>query len=170
MIDIIGLLSSAAGGGALGVIGNFLKGKAEIKIKQLDHEHEKEMKNIDIRAAEADAKIKMQLSALESSGRIEEAKVNAEHTILKSSHDMDTARYGGGIIDFARGIMRPLITLYLLLIMSYIGYELNKLVGGLKSMDDKELFSMYDSLINSIVFLTTTAVTWWFGSRPTNKK
>ncbi len=177
MIDIIGLLSSAAGGGALGVLGNFLKSKSEIKIKQLDHEHEKEIKTIDIRAAESDARIKLQLQSLKNSGDIAAAElaaardqIAADSAIVKSSHDMDAAKYGGGFVDFARGIMRPFITIYLLVIMSYIGYELNLLVGGMDSMGAENLFTIYRDLINSIVFLATTAVTWWFGSRPTNKK
>lgn len=55
-----------------------------------------------------------------------------------------------GIADFARAITRPLITLMLVLLT---GYMVKNKIGELAD------------LVNLVVYLSTTAVVWWFGYR-----
>jgi len=65
-----------------------------------------------------------------------------------------------GIADFARAITRPLITLMLVLLTAYM---VKNSIGGI------------DDMVSLVVYLSTTAVVWWFGYRnqaniPTFKK
>ena len=92
----------------------------------------------------------------------------AEMTLRSNSYSHDKATYGGGFVDGLRGLMRPVITLYFAIIMTVIAYQLMKLNNG-QWVNPTEAQAMLREVINAIIFLTTTAVTWWFGSRPSNR-
>ena len=176
MLEILSLLGSATGGGLLGIAGNFLKGKAEIKGKKLDYEHERDLRKLDMDELKIEASLKNQQIKLENDGELALANVEADRAkdvaasaLRQASYNADKASYGGGIVDKIRGIMRPMITIYLLVLMSYIAYQVDTIVGGVEELPSKDIWGLYENLINSIVFLATTAVTWWFGSRSTNK-
>lgn len=69
------------------------------------------------------------------------------------------------VSTFIRGVIRPLITSYLLAIATYFGYNVGLLVQGLKAFDNAALFTLYAQVINEVFFLTNLAVSWWFGAR-----
>lgn len=176
MLEILSLLGSATGGGLLGIAGNFLKGRAEIKGKKLDYEHERGMRSLDMAELKMEATLKNQQISLENTGKLALANVEADRAkdvaaaeLQQASYSADKAQYGGGFVDKWRGSMRPGMTMYLLVLMTYIACQINGIVGGVDQLGTEQIWGLYENLINSIVFLTTTAVTWWFGSRPTNK-
>ena len=72
------------------------------------------------------------------------------------------------LVDAFRGFMRPAITLYLLVITSSIAYYLHEIVTNAPVATAPE--QIYSQVIMSVLFLTETAVTWWFGSRALARK
>jgi hypothetical protein len=75
-----------------------------------------------------------------------------------------------GFVDWFRGIMRPLLTAYLVGISSYITYlawEIVKKYGT--GMTSGEATAIYQSVIEVILYLTVSCVTWWFGDRTMSK-
>ena len=174
---ILGVLTSSAGGGLLGTVGSLFKGKAEYKARKLELRHEQEMRKLDREELELEAKLRAE--EIEAKGKfdVQLAELEAEAArevndaeLRTTSYSADKASYGGGWVDKIRGIMRPVITIYLLGISTYIAVYLTAILNGLGSFGDDEALALYGTIINAIVFLTTTAVTWWFGSRPINKK
>lgn len=75
-----------------------------------------------------------------------------------------------GFVDWFRGLMRPLLTAYLVGMSSYITYlawDIVKKYGI--GMTSSEATAIYQSVIEVILYLTVSCVTWWFGDRTMSK-
>lgn len=158
MLEILSILGSATGGGILGIAGNFLKSRSELKTKEVDHKHELATRLHDIQEMELEATLRRDQIELENEGKLALANVEAQRSqdvaaseLMAASFSADKATYGGGIVD------------------TLLCFKITNMVIDLEIMNDQELIELYKELINSIIFLTTTAVCWWFGSRTTNK-
>jgi len=135
-------------------------------MRKLDREELELEAKLRVEEIQTKGEFETQLAQLEA-----EAAREVNDTALRSeSYSVDKASYGGGWVDKVRGMMRPLITVYLLGISTYIARVLTATLNGLGALGEAESITLYGNIINAIVFLTTTAVTWWFGSRPINKK
>ena len=171
MIDIIALLGSGGLGGILGIVGNIIKGRGELKARKMEFAQELSIRKLDMDEFRLEAELKNQQISLENDGHLALANVEADRArdvmdgeLRKASYDADSANYGGGFVDVIRGLMRPFITVYMMALMSYIGYQVYSVTGSVEPVKALEL---YETIINSVVFLTTTCVTWYFGARPT---
>ena len=93
---------------------------------------------------------------LESEEAIARMETNAAMKTASYAHD---ASYGPASVTIASILrfVRPVLTFVLLGFVVYIFWQAN---------DDKAL--VFD-LSNQIMFLTTTAVAWWFGDRSFRK-
>lgn len=71
-----------------------------------------------------------------------------------------------GLVDFLRGLMRPVLTLYLVLLSTWITYKAYILLDLTKStMTTSEALNIFNDSISIIIYLTVSVVTWWFGDR-----
>lgn len=71
-----------------------------------------------------------------------------------------------GFVDFLRGIMRPLLTIYLCAVSTWVTYKAYELLMLTKSaMTTPEALGIFTSSTSIVMYLTTTVVCWWFGSR-----
>lgn len=127
---------------------NRLQDLEELKLSQT---HEVDMADKQMQIAETEGQIATDLK--ETDGWIESIKSGMKAT-------------GIAWVDAVRALMRPVITVYLLGISTYVAISISVLVGGIGSLPEDELLEMYRQVIMSLIMLTTTAVTWWFGSRP----
>ena len=170
---ILDILSSGGIGAIVGAIGSFLNKMEERKILKLKHAYNLADRELDLREVVAEqehnlamADKQMEQTELEGDIATDVAEVNAFATHLK----VNAKATGIAFVDAIRGLMRPLITIYLMAMVTYIGYQTHVLVGGLESLPADELFTLYRDIIMSTIFLMTVAVTWWFGSRPHGTK
>ena len=173
---ILSIVGSSFGGGLLGVFGTFMKAKAEYKNKKLDYAHDQAMHRNSMEEMRLENELRVEEIELQNEGKLSLANVEraraqdiADGNLREASYDNDRATYGNVFIDGIRGMMRPVITTYLLILMTYIAYQINTIVGGIEALPMTEVWALYHELIIAIVFLTTTAITWWFGTRPTQK-
>lgn len=174
MIETIAaLLTSGGTGGLIGLVGSWLTKREERKSLEIKFKHEVAM--ADIRRQEfeleadhelAMADKEMQRAELEGDIAVQGAELEA----FTSSLDESKKSYGIIIVDAIRGLMRPVITVYLLVVATLCTLKIGSLVGGLESLDPEMLSATYQSVINQMLFLTATSVTWWFGSRPSSKR
>jgi len=67
------------------------------------------------------------------------------------------------IVDFTRGLIRPALTIYLCILATFIYIQSKEMAQG---MDVAKAGIIVETCINSLLYLTATSVTWWFGSRP----
>ena len=71
-----------------------------------------------------------------------------------------------GFVDFLRGLMRPILTIYLVGLSTWITYKAYLLLSLTKSaMTSAEALSIFTDSTSIIIYLTVSCVTWWFGSR-----
>lgn len=180
--DLLGGLASAASGGLFGIFGTGIKMWAQHKAEEAKRQFELAMRKAD--REEMQLEHDLQMKTIEAQTERDVAVANqqrlsletqvagdiavAETKVWQESYGNDKATYGGGFVDGVRGMMRPVITLYFAVLMSVLTYQLIKLNGG-AFVNATEAQAMLKEIINAIIFLTTTAVTWWFGSRPVKR-
>lgn len=178
---ILGAVGSAASGGLLGLFGTGIKMWAdhkaeeakrafELAMRQADREemqleHDLQMKQVEAQADRDIALANQNRLTTESqiAGDVELAELN----LRQASYSNDKATYGGGFVDAIRGIMRPTLTLYFAVLMALIAYQIMQITGNIIGTANAQY--MLKEVINAIIFLATTSVTWWFGSRPVKR-
>ena len=177
MLNILGNIFGALGGGAItGLIGTGLTAFIEYKKQKLLLEHE-----------ERKMKIEQETMKLEWEGKvtIADREAAAQENVAESeafgkSFEADRARYltqipqgklgvftviAFTIVDFVRGMTRPSLTAYLCGLTTWIAYEVFILTGGFESLSQTQAFTLLSQIIYVILYLTTTAVLWWLGTR-----
>jgi hypothetical protein len=72
------------------------------------------------------------------------------------------------LLDFLRGVVRPGLTVYLCAITTLIYVEARAIMAGV-SFATADAMRVHDLIVNTIMYLTTTCVLWWFGTRNSQK-
>ncbi|WP_321276937.1 hypothetical protein [Thiomicrorhabdus indica] len=172
---ILGGLSATAGGGILGVFGVIGKAWLEHKTRAQTFAHEIAMRNLDREEMElehalvmkqTEAQTERDIAVAQQNRLATEAQVDGE--LMQASYSQDKASYGGGFVDAIRGLMRPTLTAYFAVLMALIVYQLFQINGAI-FLQTGEAYQLLKDVINACIFLVTTAVTWWFGSRPVKR-
>ena len=174
MLDIImGIASSSGLGVIAGLVGSYFTKREERKLAETMNAHERDMAAIDAQRDAADqshslamADKKMDLAQIEG----EIASDVAEMDNIAETIKAQSIPSGNQVIDGILRFVRPLITIYLLVILTIITYKLHVLTGGLENLKVDEIFALYKHIIHQTVFLAVTAVAWWFGSRGAGNK
>lgn len=158
---IISMAGNALSGGLLGLVGTGIHAFLAYKSTQVKNNHELAMRKLDIDEISQEAALRLKQTETEIAGQqaITEAKTDAD--IRAASYAADKATYGITWVDALRGIMRPLITIYSLGLMTWIGLSLHSAAGGVIP----NAAQLWAQIVGTIILLTTTCVTWWFGSR-----
>jgi len=68
------------------------------------------------------------------------------------------------IIDFIRGIVRPGLTVYLCALTTMIYVQARELLGK-EDMTLASAIELEKLIVQTILYLTTTCILWWFGTR-----
>jgi len=172
--------------------------KTQVEMKKLDNiriDKEKD-REIAIIQAEADANVKIVETQVKGTVELEEIKAftesqkGAHATVVTEgmiqrlseikNKDGATPIYTQilltslvsllGLLDVIKGVMRPIITTYYIVLTSYIttvAWEIVQKNEKIITADDA--WAVVAQIINTVLFLTTTCVTWWFADRQTAK-
>ena len=169
MESLIGLFSTGGMGAIIGLAGSWMTKREDRKKAELDLQREIEIGKLRLQEITAEsehelamADKEMERAEVEGNIAIESAEIDAFTESLKAQ----AKSTGIVFVDAVRGMMRPLITVFLLGLSTWLAVTVHTLVGGLETISKVELFDLYEIIIQQIIFLTVTAVTWWFGSRP----
>ena len=145
---VIELLTTIFGGGVSGLLGTavtkyfgYLEAKQKQEERKEERKHELSLldKQAELRAQEAES----------------EQQIAAWDAFAQSyNHDASTGKGSQWVINILR-LVRPVLTLILLGLTGLIYFNL----------DDTELQGV---IVHGVVYTSTTAVLWWFGSRPHN--
>lgn len=171
---IIAIFSSSGLGAIVGLFGSWLTKREERRNLELKYDYD--VKMAEIRKSEAEMEFNHELALADK--QIERAQVEGaiqrdveEMAAFRESLKEQQQMYKIKFVDAIRGLMRPLITIYLLVIATFVTMKIGGYVGGLQgAMDPNELVTMYKDTIAQVMFLVTTSVTWWFGSRPSSQR
>lgn len=180
---MLGILGSIFSGGITGLLGvafqrffDFLKVKQEIAMKKLDHEHEANMRRIDGELMAQEWAARTQVATIEATAK----ETVAAETSFAASFGMEPKQYSERatigpvtgfllvLLDFVRGIVRPGLTIYLCAITTLIYVEARTIMAGV-SFTSADAINVHDHIISTILYLTTTCVLWWFGTRHSQK-
>jgi hypothetical protein len=144
---ILSILTSSGLGAIIGTVGSIFVKKEELKAAKLKYEQDFKMAELDLRAAAderahdivmADKKIEL----TQAEGEIEKDLIEVD--AFKDSLKEQFKSYGIAFVDAVRGMMRPVITLYLLGISTYVAFKISYLVGGLEhALNPDEILSIY---------------------------
>lgn len=153
-MDVLGLLSSAilgAGTGALGLIlggiGKAFTWYADRKDKEDEHKRVMELTrlNAEIRDKE-----------FENEREIALDRAAADLRMSSYRHDSETGQASRWVVNTLR-LVRPGLTGILVVLLGVIYFA---------NTD----FAAQQEIVSSVVYMATSAVTWWFGDRMTARR
>lgn len=159
-MDLGTILSGPIGAifGAVGAIGGKI---VDYKMKQLDNEFQLQMRDKDMAQARAEAEAKYAITRLEGDTQLAIRDLDN----LQTSAANDKATYGdntlGRIVDFLRGITRPIITYAAMVLVFHVSW-VSLRTGGLNG-------EQVERMLNEVLFMSGVAITWWFGTRPSTR-
>ncbi len=158
---MLDLVLSVLTGGATGLIGTVISGGMKFFENKQKHGHELAIMDMEIKQMHVEAEIAKDVAELEMEGKDRQAAWQA----LEASYKESTSRMSTGdsgwlvMVDVVRGLMRPTITLGLLIMIGAIYFTMAvDLVGP-------DGTPMRVFIINTVLYVGTTAVLWWFGTR-----
>lgn len=181
-MDILGGLTSLLGGGITGIVGTVVSSVYTYKSKQLDVELQKEKYANEVELKKADAAIMQQEWAARTqiAGTQAAAQMDAEDSkAFAASLTSEPQRYAEGplsekqnwlmvVLDFFKGMIRPSMTIYLAALTTLIYLQAEALIGHGITQD--QAAGLVSKIIDTVLYLTTTVILWWFGSRAHDKK
>lgn len=177
MLDgIFSAVSAIAGGGITGLIGAGITSFTEYKTKMASFAHEQKMTDLNMQMSKLDAESRFQIAQSETDA----AKDVAATEAFVKSHTADVARYATGdsaanstsfiVVDVIRGLVRPTLTIYVMVVVTLIYWQLMQLVGGLTAIPTHDALTMVKGVIDGLMYIATTVVLWWFGTRTKGQK
>jgi hypothetical protein len=165
--EIIGSIFS---GGVTGLIGAGITAFVEFKKQKLMFEHEVKMEELNQKTMQMEIEGQLRIAETEA-----EAAINvADAETLAKSYDADRAAYTNEaartgilfkLVDFVRGMIRPVLTIYLAVIVSLLYWNMQGALGDVSTLNPNDLMSLYREVVLSIIYVATTVILWWFGTR-----
>jgi len=183
-------------GGLTGLIGNAVTAWTTYKTKKMEFEHKEAMVKLETMAMLEEAKAQISITKARIEGEVELAEVGAYKESLESGKEkffgekwvdlmLDSTGWSSyilkpaamviamafAIVDLVRGMMRPLLTIYLTGLTSYITWLAWKILEakGISSLSVTNAVDLYTDVISTVIYLTVSAITWWFGDRSMSK-
>lgn len=169
-----------------GLLGNVITSFTNIKTQKLKNQHEVAMIEAETKAMQAEAAMQIQITETKVAGelaRIEEAnygkvlelanKPTLDSRIIEKLFDSPWTAWLGtiltfllGVVDFLKGVMRPGLTLYLVFLTSWITYYAADVLSTKQGLMDVSMASgLFNKVVDIVIYLTVSVVTWWFADR-----
>lgn len=180
-MNFLDLIGGVVSGGVTGILGGALQMFATYKGKQLDMALEKQRGDNEVAKREIDHKIAQaeyagKLAVAKEEG--ETAKEVAASVAFSKGLIAEPERYSSQstltagqnwlfvIIDCLRGIVRPALTLYLCALTTYIWWQVRQLISK-EDLVAADVLEVWRLVVQTILYLTTTCILWWFATRNT---
>lgn len=167
----------------------------DLKLEESKQRHALEMVRAESEAMLAEAQANIQITESQVMGAVELAEVEAfsdsqrhgNAQSLSSAFAERLANVDGwarfitlpllsilcfllGLADFIKGLARPCITAYLLGVSTWLSYKSWQLLELTNTaLSPAQAVDIVEQAISVLLYLSTTAVTWWFGDRMTEK-
>lgn len=184
-MELLGtIFGSIFSGGATGLLGVVIQRWADYKNRQLDLQLEREKRETEIAKRKADAEVmreeyagRLRVAQEEGATARDVAETNAfSETLLKEPERFSNAstlttgqQWVMVFLDALRGVVRPLLTIYLCALTTYVWVQVRALVAA-ENLDGEAALGVWKMVVGNILYLTTTVVLWWFGTRNRQKQ
>ena len=182
MLALLGtLISGVLSGGATGLLGAIIQRWFDLKTKDRDLammrlQHEQALALAQIESVRAERRAQADEFAADRAAEAQEAAADAK--ALVASYEADQARYLDksqqnsrfvrilfAVVDGIRGLIRPLLTAYLVVLVTWMFVWARALAGN-TALTTADAVNIIGQIVATILYLTTACVLWWFGSRP----
>lgn len=167
---IEGLLATLLSGGATGILGSLVSGATDyFKSKQL-FLHEREMVKLETIQLEKELENAREITRMEG----ETKRDVADATALSTSYSADVASYALGkareskwfvFVDVLRGVIRPMLTIYLAAVVTFMYIDFYALMHNADAVPVQDIVQMSQQIVYTVLYVATTVILWWFGSR-----
>ena len=152
-------------GGATGLLGTALSAVVDFFQSRQRHAQELDLRRLDIELAKAEAEGAAAHAAIEAQATRERAEWEA----MEASYREAARRWskpGEGwamqLVDVVRGLTRPALTWSLFALVGVIYF----LLGA----SDLAAVSLRPRIVETVLYLFTAAMLWWFGARQIEKR
>lgn len=180
LFDLVGTgVSAILSGGATGLLGvllqrgfDFLKGKQDLALLKLKNDHELAMRDKDAALMREEWAGRLRVAETEGAAKSDVAQSEAFATSLLREPERYTnastltpaQQWFMVALDFARGLVRPGLTVYLCALTTVIWYQVRQLLS-VEDLATSDVLDVWRTVVSTILYLTTTVVLWWFGTR-----
>ena len=201
MLALLGtMFGSIFSGGATGLLGivfqryfDFKNKQQDIEVIKLNLQNAIDLKRIEIEQTAKEWEGRAHVATVEGEAKITVAQeeragveAQADAQTLEASYANDAStyltatvlnsnsrllRFAMVAVDTIRGLVRPVLTLYLVIVahMMYINLHAMLQERGTQ-LTGEQIQTLAMQVIGTLLYLATTAVVWWFGTRPTKKE
>lgn len=156
--------TSILSGGATGLIGTAISRVMDYFGSKQEHRQEMDLRRLDVELARVEAAGAGQVAAIEA----ESERDQAEWRALGASYQEAARRWsrpGEGFlmtfVDVVRGMTRPVLTFGLVGLAGTIYFT----VGAVDLAEE----ALRPRIVDTVLYLATASVLWWFGTRPRSK-
>lgn len=194
---IEGLLGSITGmvGSTVGGWFKYKDRKLQIESQKIQNEHDIAMVKVETQAMVMEAKANIKVAQTQVEGAIElkdaDAFIQAQKEGNKDLFDnkwidgllsvegkwryitfpiASSIAFLFGFVDFIKGLVRPSLTIYLCIISTYITWMAWDIMqkNGL-NISGSEAVNIFKDVTSVVLYLTVSAITFWFGDRRISK-
>lgn len=182
MLDFLGgLFTSVVGGGVTGILGVVVQRVADYKNKQLDmqiakekYAHETNMRKVDAEIMAQEWAGRTRVAEVEAEAKVDAADASAfQASFAEPTRATAPIKVTRGqawvvvILDVIRGIVRPGLTVYLCVLTTLVYMQATALIGvdGIAALTSEQVLQLILKVVGTVLYLTTTCVLWWFGTR-----
>lgn len=182
--DVLGAVGSLLGGGVTGIIGTGITkyfelqtAKVELQRDDKRYAHDEAMKKADADIMAQEWAARTRIASVEAADH----ETQGDAAAFTTSQGNEPKRYSDGvtpswsqawllfILDFLRGIVRPALTVYLCALTTRLYLEAHAILAGKDILSPTEAADLVRLIVNTILYLTTTCILWWFGTRNKQK-
>ena len=174
MIEWFGdAITTIVSGGVTGILGSAVQSYSNYKMKQLEGDKETKRLAHDKEMVALEAQANISIAEQERSAQNDLYQQNLQ----LASYQHDAAKYLTGdkapawilallgLVDVLRGLVRPCLTTYMAIVVTFILVEANTLLGN-ASLSTEQAVTITGDIWQTVMYLATTIFFWWFGQRP----
>ena len=172
------LVTTLVGGGGTGFFGALVSNVTDIFKQREDNRHEEAMADKELDIAKVESERKISIAEREAEAQEQVASDQADAKVREKSYEMDKRTYlskkamegsrfatiAMAVVDFARGITRPVLTGGIAIFAAYVYWRTQQITGGIIT-DEAYAYELLKMTTLSVFFYLGLALSWWFGSR-----
>ena len=167
MAGVVEALGAIFGGGVTGLVGSAITAFTEVKREGMRFKHNEAMAQLALDTTKAEAEGKFKVIDREVEGRVAVGELQA----LQASYAADKATYSTsdtpswvrallGLVDVLRGSVRPVITYYFTVFISIAFFKFYTSAISTVAVED-----ILGRIVTVVLYVGTTCILWWFGTR-----
>ena len=168
------MLGGLISGGVTGLIGSVVSNITDYFEQRRKNEHEKELRKLDIQEMQQEYKARKQITVQKTDADTMQASYEHDSRSYSKGLDIKSAWLKVMLVfgDFVRAMVRPVLTAFLIWLVWDTRQEVQMIIdqAGLDALSPEKAIGIYTAVVEMILFLASTAITWWFGTRPRKSK